>query len=350
MNDTTQKDRPSTTVGADSAERSDENYYFKDIPSTVGNTPLVKINKLNKEEGVDCLVLAKIEFINPTGSVKDRMAVWVLNDAVKKGELKPGGTIIEATSGNTGAAVGMYAATHGYKVILTIPDKMSQEKIDVLRAFGAEVKVYPVSAPADSPEHYYQAAKKIHESTPNSYFLEQYQNTKNIDAHYYTTGPEIWKQTRGKITCLVGGIGTGGTVSGIARFLKEQNPDIQIVAADPVGSIYYQFHKDGTVIEPDTYQVEGIGEDMVCESIDMKVIDKIYQVNDQECFDMALAMTRREGIFCGGSSGAAMCVALKHARTLSPDDVMVVILPDGGMKYVSKLYNDDWMREKGFLN
>ncbi len=322
--------------------------YLSDITCAVGDIPLVKIRKLTHAHGVTCTVLVKPEYMNPTGSVKDRMAIWVLNDAVQNGKLKPGGTIIEATSGNTGAAVAMYAAAHGYKAILTVPDKMSQEKIDVLRAYGAEVIVTPTAVPADSPENYYQTAKRLHESTPDSFFIEQYQNTRNIDAHYATTGPEIWRQTNGRIDCFVGGIGTGGTVSGIARYLKDQNSSIEVVAADPYGSIYYQFHKDGTVIEPHTYYVEGIGEDMVCKSIDMSVIDKIYQVNDQECFDMAMALTREEGIFSGGSSGAAMLVALRHAKSLSADKVVVVLLPDGGMKYVSKLYNPQWMREKGF--
>ncbi len=321
--------------------------YFNDINATIGNTPLVKIRNLTAEAGVTCTALAKLEFMNPGGSVKDRMAVWVIEDAISRGELKPGGTIIEATSGNTGAAVAMYAASMGYKAILTAPDKTSPEKLNTLRAFGAELVICPTDVPADSPENYYETAKRIYADTPNSFFLEQYQNVKNIDAHYETTGPEIWKQTEGKLTCFVGGIGTGGTVSGCARYLKEQNPDIEVVAADPYGSIYYQYHKDGTVIEPSTYLVEGIGEDMICKSIDMSVIDKIYQVNDQECFDMARAMTRKEGIFAGGSSGAAMSVALRHAKTLPAEAVVVVLLPDSGMKYVSKMYNDDWMKEKG---
>ena len=321
-------------------------FWAPDITACVGFTPLVKIRKLTIQHGVKCTVLAKPEFMNPTGSVKDRMAVWVLNDAVQNGVLKPGGTIIEATSGNTGAAVAMFAAAHGYKAILTVPDKMSNEKIDAIRAFGARVLVCPTAVPAESQENYYQVAKRLHQETPNSFFLEQYQNTKNIDSHYYTTGPEIWDQTGGRIDCLVGGIGTGGTVSGIARFLKEKNPNIQVVAADPYGSIYYQFHKDKTVVEPHTYLVEGIGEDMVCDSIDMSVIDMVYQVNDRECFDMGIELTRTEGLFAGGSSGAAMSVALKHAKTLSPDKIVVVILPDGGGKYVSKMYNDEWMKAK----
>ncbi len=321
--------------------------YLNDICGAIGDTPLVKIRKLTAEAGVSCTVLAKLEFMNPGGSVKDRMAVFVIEDAIERGELKPGGTIIEATSGNTGAAVAMYAAAHGYQAILTAPDKTSPEKLNTLRAFGAEVVVCPTEVPSDSPDNYYETAKRIHSEKPGSFFLEQYQNVKNIDAHYETTGPEIWSQTEGQLTCFVGGIGTGGTVSGCARFLKEKNAAIEIVAADPFGSIYFQFHKDGTVIEPDTYLVEGIGEDMICKSMDMSVIDKIYQVTDQECFDTARAMTRQEGIFAGGSSGAAMKVALEHAKTLPTEAIVIVILPDSGMKYVSKMYSDEWMNEKG---
>lgn len=321
--------------------------YHQAITEAVGQTPLVKIRNMTTSRGIACTVLVKLEFLNPMASVKDRMAVWVLNDAIKSGDLKPGQTIIEATSGNTGAAVAMFAAAHGYKTILTVPDKTSDEKLDVLRAFGVELVVCPSDVPADSPENYYQTAIRIHSEKPDSYFLEQYQNSKNIDAHYYTTGPEIWRQTEGELTCLVGGIGTGGTVSGVARYLKEQNSKIEVVAVDPIGSIYYQYHKDCTLIEPGTYLVEGLGEDMICKSIDMSVIDKIYQVNDQECFDTARELVRTEGIFAGGSSGAALHVALNHAKGLPAEALVLVILPDSGMKYVSKFYNDEWIREKG---
>lgn len=321
--------------------------YHERVTDAVGDTPLVKVNRLTAEAGVECTVLAKLEFMNPSASVKDRMATWVLQKAIDEGDLKPGGTIIEATSGNTGAAVGMFAAANGFKAILTCPDKTSPEKVDTLKAFGAEVVVCPTKVPADSPENYYETAKRIHSETPGSFFLEQYQNVKNIDAHYHTTGPEIWRQTAGKVTCFVGGIGTGGTVSGIARYLKEQNDKVEVVAADPVGSIYYQYHKDQTVPESDTYLVEGIGEDMICKSIDMSVIDVVYQVNDQECFDIARALTTKEGLYAGGSSGAAMKVALEHAKKLPADAVVVVLLPDSGMKYVSKLYSDEWMKQQG---
>ena len=277
------------------------------------------------------------------------MGIYLLSQAVRKGELKPGGTIVEATSGNTGAAVAMFAAVHGFKAILTIPDKMSKEKVDTLRAFGCEVHICPTAVPPDSPESYYETGKRIARETPNSYWVGQYFNEDNIKAHYHTTGPEIWRQTKGEIDCLVGGIGTGGTISGSARYLKEQNKDVEIVAVDPVGSVYYQYHKDQTVPEAHTYLVEGIGEDMITPAIDFSVIDKVYQVTDKESFLMARDLTRKEGFLAGGSSGSAVLVALRHAKTLDEDKIVVVILPDHGSKYISKMFNDDWMREKGFL-
>ncbi|RME27044.1 MAG: cysteine synthase family protein [Candidatus Zixiibacteriota bacterium] len=304
---------------------------------------------MTTRRNIKATVLVKPEFMNPTGSVKDRMAVYILQQAVKSGELKPGGTIVEATSGNTGAAVAMFAAANGYKAILTIPDKMSKEKVDTLKAFGAEVHVCPTAVPADSPESYYETGKRIARETLNSYWVGQYFNLNNIEAHYRITGPEIWKQTGGRFDCFVGGIGTGGTVSGIGRYIKEQNPNIEIVAADPVGSVYYQYHKDQTLIEPHTYFVEGIGEDMLCPTIDFSVIDKVYQVTDKECFVTGRELARTEGIFGGGSSGAAVHVALEHARNLDADKTVIVLLPDSGSKYISKMFNDDWMREHGFL-
>jgi cystathionine beta-synthase len=324
-------------------------YYARDITEVVGNTPLVRLRRLTYERNIKATILVKLEFLNPTGSVKDRMAIYLLNEAVRKGELKPGGTIVEATSGNTGAAVAMFAAAHGFKAILTIPDKMSKEKIDALKAFGAEVHVCPTAVPPDAPESYYETAKSIQLRTPNSYLIGQYFNLDNIKSHYRTTGPEIWHQTEGKIDVFVGGIGTGGTVSGVARFLKEKNPKIEIVAVDPIGSVFYNYHKDATLVEPHPYLVEGIGDDFLCPTLDFSVIDKIYQVTDKECFLMTRELTRKEGIFGGGSSGAAVHVALKHAADLDEDKTMVVLLPDSGAKYISKIFNDDWMLEKGFL-
>jgi len=329
--------------------RLDEISYLDNITDAIGDTPLIRLKHLPAEYGVKAAILVKPEFLNPTGSVKDRMAIYLLRQAVKNGELKPGGTIVEATSGNTGAAVAMFAAVYGYKAILTIPDKMSKEKVDTLKAFGAEVYVCPTAVPPESPDSYYETGKRLCRETPNSYWVGQYFNKDNILAHYHTTGPEIWRQTKGYLDCLVGGVGTGGTVSGVARYLKEQNPKVEIVAADPEGSVYYQYHKDRTLIEPHTYLVEGIGEDMLCPTIDFDVIDTMYQVDDKESFLMARELTRKEGLLAGGSSGSVIAVALKHAKTLGPDKILVVILPDSGSKYISKMFNDDWMREKGFL-
>lgn len=320
----------------------------RSVTEVVGNTPLVRLHRLAK----NCrgAVLAKLEFMNPTGSVKDRMAIYILDEAVRAGQLKPGGTIVEATSGNTGAAVAMYAAANGYKAIFTIPDKMSEEKINTLKAFGAAVFVCPTAVPPDSPESYYETARRIAAETENCYFIGQYHNLKNIEAHYKLTGPEIWEQTEGKITYLIGGIGTGGTISGAARYLKEQNIKIRVVAVDPLGSVYNDYFKTQNLIEPHTYLVEGIGEDMLCPTIDFTVIDEIVQVDDGQSFQTARELARTEGILAGGSSGAAVYAALKVAERFNENDLAVVILPDSGLKYLSKFYNDDWMKEKGFLS
>ena len=336
-------------AGGATGAASPDQFWVNDITEAIGNTPLVRLRRMTERRGIKATVLVKPEFINPTGSVKDRMAVYILRDAEARGDLKPGGTIVEASSGNTGAAVAMFAATHGYKAIITIPDKMSKEKVDTLRALGAEVHICPTAVPAESPESYYETGKRKHRETPNSYWVGQYFNLKNIEAHYKLTGPEIWEQTGGRLDVLAGGIGTGGTMSGTAKFLKEQNAGIEVVAADPHGSVYYQYHKDKSMVEPHTYFVEGIGEDMLCPTIDFSVIDKIYQVTDKQCFLTARELARTEGIFGGGSSGAAVYVALEHAKTLSDDKIVVVILPDHGAKYISKIFNDDWMREKGLL-
>ncbi|MCP4684491.1 MAG: pyridoxal-phosphate dependent enzyme [bacterium] len=335
--------------GAGNPQETSEEYYFDDITQAIGDIPLIKLRRLPEEYGVKATVLVKPEFMNPTGSVKDRMAIYVLRQAVKSGELKPGGTIVEATSGNTGAAVAMFAAANGYKAILTIPDKMSREKVDTMRAFGAEVHICPTAVPPESPDSYYETGKRIHRETKDSYWVGQYFNQNNIESHYRTTGPELWEQAGGRFHCLVGGIGTGGTVSGMGKFLKEKDPSIEIVAADPEGSIYYQYHKDKTIIEPHTYYVEGIGEDLLCPSIDFSVIDKCYQISDKESFLMGRELTGKEGILAGGSSGTAVAAALRHGKTLDEGKVIVVVLPDSGLKYISKMFNDDWMREKDFL-
>ncbi len=331
------------------AEPEMDSWYANDITQTIGNTPLVKLNVLPAVHGVKATILAKLEFFNPSGSVKDRMAVFALRQAVVRGELRPGSTIVEATSGNTGAAVAMYAAANGHGAILTIPDKMSQEKIDGLRAFGAEVHVCPTAVPPDDPQSYTETAKRLQQETPDSYLLGQFTNSDNIRAHYESTGPEIWTQTGGRLDVLVGGIGTGGTISGTAKYIKEQKPSVKVIAADPVGSIYYDKFATDTDVEGGSYLVEGIGDDILCPTLDFSVIDQVCQVADKDSFLTARDITRKEGIFVGGSSGAAMHVALTQARSLDADKIVIVILPDGGARYVSKIYNDTWMLENGFI-
>lgn len=319
---------------------------YKNILQTIGNTPLVKLNNVAK--GIAANIYAKLEFLNPGGSVKDRMALYIIRDAEKRGLLKPGGTIVENTSGNTGFGVAMVAAVIGYKTIFTIPDKMSEEKISTLKAFGAEVIVTKTDVPPDSPESYYEIAKKIAREK-KAFYVDQYNNPKNIEAHYKTTGPEIWRDTKGKVDYLVGGIGTGGTLSGAGRFLKEKNKRIKIIAVDPEGSVFYDYFKTGKLIKPHVYKVEGIGEDMLVKALDFDVIDDIIQVNDRESFIMARRLAREEGMFVGGSSGAAVVAAYKVAKNIDRDKTIVVILPDTGSRYLSKIFNDDWMRKNNFL-
>ncbi len=323
--------------------------YLDDITQTVGNTPLVKIRKITNNRGITATILAKIESFNPTASVKDRMAIYMLNEAARIGDLKPNATIIEATSGNTGAAAAMYGAAHGHRVLLTIPDKMSTEKIDTLKAYGAEVHICPTAVAPDDPRSYYEVAKSLAAECHEPYMLNQYHNPDNILAHYHTTGPEIWRQTGGQIDVLVAGVGTGGTMSGAARFLKEQNPAIEVVAVDVEGSVFYDYFKTGTLPEAHPYLVEGIGDDMLCKALDFSVIDEMYKVDDKTSFLMGRELAREEGILAGGSSGSAIYAALEHAKNLDKSKTLLVILPDAGSKYVTKMYNDDWMREKGFL-
>ncbi|CUS82242.1 cystathionine beta-synthase [Candidatus Kryptonium thompsonii] len=322
--------------------------YHQNILELIGNTPLVKLTRVTA--GIKATILAKLEFMNPGGSVKDRIAVYMVEEAIKNGLLKPGGTIIESTSGNTGIGLAMYAAVKGFKAIFTIPDKMSQEKINLLKAFGAEVIVCPTNVPPDSPESYYEVAKRLAKETPNSYFVNQYHNEDNVEAHYMTTGPEIWTQTSGRIDYLVAGAGTGGTISGVGKFLKEKNPNVKVIAVDPIGSVYHDWFKYKKLIEPKIYMVEGIGEDMLCETMHFEVIDDIIQVSDAEAFYMARKLAREEGILAGGSSGAAVHAAIKVAQSLPEDKVVVVILPDTGRNYISKIFNDEWMKEKGFID
>ncbi len=323
-------------------------YLLMNILETIGNTPLVKLSKLTKE--IKATVLAKLEYFNPSGSIKDRMALYMIDDAEKKGMLKPGGTIVENSSGNTGAALAMLAAIKGYKCIITMPDKMSDEKKNMMKVYGAKVIVTPTDVPYNSPESYYSVARRIAEETPDSYYPDQYNNPKNIEAHYYTTGPEIWEQTNGKIDYFVAGIGTGGTLSGAGRFLKEKNPGIKIIAVDPVGSVFYDYFKTRKLIEPHVYKVEGIGEDYLVKAVDFDIIDDIIQVTDKDSFLMTRKLVDEEGLFAGGSSGSAMLAVMKIAEKIEENKNIVVILPDSGNRYLSKIYNNEWMRKNNFLN
>lgn len=322
--------------------------YHETILTTIGKTPLVRINKLSKEYKPH--IFAKVESFNPGGSVKDRIGLEIIEEAEREGRLKPGGTIVEATSGNTGLGLAIIAAIKGYKTVFTVPDKMSQEKIRLLKAYGAEVIVTPTTVPHDSPESYTEVAKRIVRETPNSILANQYFNPKNIEAHYKTTGPEIWDQTAGQVDYFVCGVGTGGTITGAGKYLKEMNPNVKVVGIDPKGSIlreYFYTKKYSPILK--TYKVEGIGQDWVPGTLDFEYIDEMIEVTDKESFLMARRLTREEGILVGGSAGTAMAGTLKLAERLSEKDVVVVILPDTGERYLSKIYNEDWMRENRFL-
>lgn len=314
----------------------------------IGNTPLVKLQKINQHPNV--AIYVKLEFFNPTGSIKDRIVKHIIEDAEATGLLKKGGTIVENTSGNTGAAVAMIAAIKGYRAILTMPDKVSIEKQDTLKALGAEIVVTPTAALPDSPDHYVNTAIKIAEETPNSFRVNQYDNPKNPEAHYLTTAAEIWEQTKGKITHFVASGSTGGTISGNGKFLKEQNKDIKVIMPDPVGSIYYDYFKTGEInMESNgTYHVEGVGEDHIAKAMDFSVVDDMYRFTDQDAFSVARLLAREEGIFGGGTGGANVWGALKLAETLTEPAVIVTVIPDSGLKYLSKFYNDKWMIENGF--
>ena len=313
--------------------------YANNILDLVGNTPLVKLNRV--AAGVKPLILAKLEHLNPGGSVKDRIAITMIEAAERDGRLKKGGTIVEPTSGNTGVGLAQAACLKGYKCVFVMPDKMSQEKIRLLKAYGAEVVITPTSVAKESPESYYSVAERLARELPNGFQPNQYSNPMNPEAHYLTTGPEIWEQTEGKIDVFVCGMGTGGTISGVARYLKEKNPKIKIVGVDIEGSLY-----TGTEVKP--YKIEGIGEDFIPDTIDLDIIDDMVCVSDRESFNMARRLCREEGLLLGGSAGSAVYGALKYARGMKEGETMVVLIPDGGMKYLSRFYSDEYMKENGF--
>jgi len=320
----------------------------ENILEAIGRTPLIRVNRL--AAGVPAPLYVKADYLNPGGSVKDRIGVSMIDDAERRGLLKPGGTIIEGTSGNTGMGLALVAAVRGYKVVFTITDKQSKEKIDLLKALGAEVIVCPTAVEPADPRSYYSVAKKLASEIPNSYYPNQYENPTNPEAHYRTTGPEIWDDTEGKITHFVCGMGTGGTISGVGRYLKEKNPQVRIIGVDPIGSLYHEFAKKGTVGKAQTYVVEGIGEDIFPSTMDFRYLDDVEQVNDEECFVVARRLARMDGLFTGGSGGGCVSAALKVAGRGKPTDLVVAFLPDTGMRYLSKVYNDEWMRDHGYVD
>ena len=323
---------------------------YNSIIETIGNTPLVRLNKLNK--GIEGEVLVKVEYFNPGNSMKDRMAVKMIEDAEKDGTLKPGGTIIEGTSGNTGMGLALAAITRGYKCIFTMADKQSKEKIDILRAVGAEVIVCPTNVSPEDPRSYYAIARKLNKDIPNSFYPNQYDNPSNWKAHYETTGPEVWRDTEGKVTHFAAGVGTGGSMSGIAKFLKEQSEKVVSVGIDTYGSVFKKYKETGEFDENEIYPylTEGIGEDILPENVNFSVIDHFIKVTDKDAAVMTRRLAREEGLFVGWSCGSAVHGALEYAReNLKKGDVMVILLPDHGTRYLGKVYNDDWMRNHGFL-
>jgi cystathionine beta-synthase len=324
--------------------------YAENILETIGNTPLVKMNKLTEE--IDALVLAKYETFNPGNSAKDRMAVKMIADAEAKGLLKPGGTIIEGTSGNTGMGLALVAIIKGYKMICVISDKQSKEKMDILRAVGSEVIVCPTDVAPEDPSSYYSTSKRLAEETPNSWYVNQYDNLSNSLAHYESTGPEIWRQTDGKITHFVVGVGTGGTISGIGKYLKEQNPDIKVWGIDTYGSVFKKYHETGIFDKNEIYPyvTEGIGEDILPKNVNFELIDGFTKVTDKDAAIYTRRLAKEEGMFLGNSAGAAIKGLLQLKEHFKKDDVVVVLFHDHGSRYVGKMFNDDWMRKMGYIS
>jgi len=324
--------------------------YAKNILETIGNTPLVKMNAL--VEDVDALVLAKYETFNPGNSVKDRMALKMIEDAEEDGRLQPGGTIIEGTSGNTGMGLALAAIVKGYKLVCVMADKQSKEKMDILRAVGAEVIVCPTAVEPDDPRSYYSVSKRLAEETPNSWYVNQYDNPSNAKAHYESTGPEIWEQTNGKVTHFIVGVGTGGTISGVGKYLKEQNPNVKVWGVDTYGSVFKKYHETGIFDENEIYSyvTEGIGEDILPKNVDFDIIDGFTKVTDKDAAVYTQRLAKEEGMFLGNSAGAAIKGVLQLKEHFTKDDVVVVLFHDHGSRYVGKMFNDDWMRERGFLD
>ncbi|SHG37751.1 cystathionine beta-synthase [Salegentibacter echinorum] len=324
--------------------------YSENILGTIGNTPLVKMNKITKE--IDALVLAKYETFNPGNSVKDRMAVKMVEEAEESGKLKPGGTIIEGTSGNTGMGLALAAIVKGYKMVCVLSDKQSKEKIDILKAVGCEVVVCPTDVAPNDPKSYYSTSRRMAEETPNSWYVNQYDNLSNTKAHYESTGPEIWKQTDGKVTHFVVGVGTGGTISGVGKYLKEQNPNIKVWGIDTYGSVFKKYHETGEFDENEIYPyiTEGIGEDILPKNVDFNVIDGFTKVTDKDAAIYTRKLAEEEGFFLGNSAGAAAKGLLQLKEHFTKDDVVVVLFHDHGSRYVGKIFNDEWMKAQGFLD
>lgn len=332
--------------------QSDTLKVYDDIVQTIGRTPLVRLGRLGRD--LPCNLYAKVESFNPGGSVKDRIGLNIIDEAEKSGRLKPGGTVVESTSGNTGVGLAIICAMRGYKSVFVMPDKMSQEKILLLRAYGGKVVITPTAVEPDDPRSYYEVAKRIVRETPNAILANQYHNPENPKSHYLTTGPELWEQTGGKLTDVIMTMGTGGTISGTARYLKEKNPDIRIVGVDSTGSILKEAWANGGEIPvgvvAESYKVEGFGEDFIPSTLNLGIVDEVIRVTDKECFLWSRRLVREEGIFAGGSAGAALAAAMRYCAGLPEDRLAVVLLPDTGSRYLTKHFDDKWMRENGFLD